>query len=118
MVNKDFRRNVVFKRRPATHINLPVELKGSEKVIIYFMRAIMLILLLSDAYLEYSVNQVLINYRKIILQVILYILLVLSSLLKVSKLNNDTLSTTRNFYIFLKLLGILFSCLIDRKSVV
>ncbi len=102
----------MFKRRPATHINLPVELKGSEKVIIYFMWAIMLILLLSDAYLEYSVNQVLINYRKIILQVILYILLVLSSLLKVSKLNNDTLSTTRNFYIFLKLLGILFSCLI------
>lgn len=102
----------MFKRRPATHINLSVELKGSEKVIIYFMWAIMLILLLSDAYLEYSVNQVLINYRKIILQVILYILLVLSSLLKVSKLNNDTLSTTRNFYIFLKLLGILFSCLI------
>ena len=91
---------------------LPVELSDCERVITYFLWSIMLILLLSDSYVEYVLNQALINYSKIAIQVFLYTLLAVSGLLKLSRLKNDKINTTDTFYILLSLLNIFLICLL------
>lgn len=102
----------MFKKDLRVKNELPVELSDCERVITYFLWSIMLILLLSDSYVEYVLNQALINYSKIAIQVFLYTLLAVSGLLKLSRLKNDKINTTDTFYILLSLLNIFLICLL------
>lgn len=95
----------MFKKKYRIPYNLPVEFSSYEKVIAVFLVVIIPPLVLSDAYVEYIAKQTMVNYSKIVLQVVLYIALIATTLLKLYQIKRNNLKP-RQLYRILKLIDI------------
>jgi len=83
----------VFKKEYRKPYNLPVEFIRYEKVIANFLGVIIPLLILSDAYTGYIEKPTTVNYGKTVLQVILYIALMASSLIKLFQIKENNLAS-------------------------
>lgn len=101
----------MYKKKYRIHYDTPVEFVSYEKAIANFLWAIILLLILSDAHVDNVVNQAMVNCNKIILQVVLYIILSISNLIKKFRMKEEKLNTGSSCK-YLKFADILIICLL------
>lgn len=101
----------MFKKNYRMPYNLPVEFGSYEKVIANFLRVFIPSLILFDAYVEYVAKQAIVNYNKIVLQLILYITLIVILFLKPYQIK-EKITESGYSYKILKLADILLISLL------